>query len=115
MNLIKISLTISLLGIIILLILTNLIEPKLTKIKDITIKQLNKKVKILGKVENIKNYETKTNENFQVLTISDETGYIETILNKDLNVKKYQEMIIIGKVIIYKDKLQIQAEKIIIR
>ena len=113
MNFIKISLTISLIGIIILLILTNLIEPKLTKIKDITIKQLNKKVKIFGKIENIKNYETKTNENFQVLTISDETDYIETILNKDLNVKKDQKIIVIGRVMIYKDKLQIQAEKIV--
>ena len=120
MNLIKISLTISLLGIITLLILANTIEPKLTKIKDITIKQLNKKVKILGKIENIKIIENnKTRESFQILTISDETGKVDAVFNTKpnlnlLNLKINQNLIITGRVTQYKDKLQIQAEKIIL-
>lgn len=117
MNLLKISLTISLLGIVILLILANTLEPKLTNIKELTINDLNKKVKIQGKIENIKNYEnSKTNELFYILTISDNTGKIDAVLNikKTLNLKINQNATIIGRVNTYKNQLQIQAEKIVV-
>lgn len=116
MNILKISMAISLVGIIVLLILANNIEPKLTKIKDITIKDLNRKVKIQGKIINIKTYDTKNSETFQVLTISDETASIKIILNKNLKDQNLsiEQLMIIGRVTTYKNNLQIQAEKIII-
>lgn len=120
MNLLKISITISLLGIIILLILTNIIEPKQTSINEIKIKDLNKKVKIHGKIENIKTIENdNTRESFQILTIFDKTREIDVVFNAKpnsnlLNLKTNQYITIIGRVTQYKDKLQIQAEKIIV-
>lgn len=117
MNLLKLSLTISLLGIITLLILANTLEPNLTSINKITIKDLNKKVKIQGGVENAKNYEnSKTYELFYILTISNGTGEIDVALNtkKNLDLKINQNVTIIGRVNTYKNQLQIQAEKIIL-
>ncbi|MEK6872658.1 MAG: OB-fold nucleic acid binding domain-containing protein [Nanoarchaeota archaeon] len=117
MNPLKISLTISLLGIIILLILANTLEQKLTNIKELTINDLNKKIKIQGKIMNIKNYEnSKTNELFYVLTISDGAGQIDVVLNikKTLNLKINQNVTIMGRVNTYKNQLQIQAEKIVV-
>ena len=118
MNLKKLSLTISLLGVITLLILTNTLEPKLTSINKITIKELNKKVKIQGKIINIKNYEnSRIDELFYILTVSDTTEEIEVILNikKTLNLKINQNVTITGRVNTYKNQLQIQAEKIILK
>ena len=118
MNILKISLTVSLLGVITLLILANTLEPKLTSINKITIKEINKKVRIQGQIINIKNYEnTKTKETFYILTISDEAGKIDVVFNAKpnlLNVKINQNVTITGRVSQYKDNLQIQVEKIII-
>jgi len=112
----KLSLIISILGIITLLILVNTIEPKLQKINEITLKDLNKKVKISGQVINIKTIEnSNTKEFFQIIEISDNTGKIDGILNSKAKIEltKNQNVTIIGRVAQYKDKLQIQAEKII--
>ena len=120
MNLKKLSLTISLLGIITLLILANILEPKFQKINEITLKNLNKKVKIFGIVKEIKIYENnKTKEFFYVLIISDETGKIDAVFNAKpnsnlLNLKTNQNITMIGRVTQYKDKLQIQVEKIVL-
>ena len=108
---IKLSLTISLIGIIILLILANTFEPQLKNIEEITPKNLNKKVKVLGKIINIKSFE---DSNFQILTISDSTGKIDITTNKILNLENNQDILVIGRVTNYKQDLQIEAEKIIL-
>ena len=104
--------TISLLGIILLLILSNILEPSLQSINTLEIKDLNKKTKIQGQIINIKNYET-----FRIITIDDKTKSINVIINKPnkhLNLTKGQNLTIIGKINQYKNTLQIQAERIII-
>ena len=119
MNLVKISLIIALLGIFILLLMLNFIEPKLKNISEITIKDLNKNVKIQGEIASIKKYETKTKENFLIITIKDKTGEIDILVGNSENhlpnrqLTKNQTLTIIGKVSQYKDNLQIQTEKII--
>ncbi len=119
MSLKKLSLIITLIGIFFLLILLNISEPKLKNISEITIKDLNKNVKIKGGIISIKEYETNTKENFLILTVKDKTGKIEVLItnqkNQALNrqLTKNQTLIIIGKVSQYKDTMQIQAEKII--
>lgn len=114
MSLLKISFIISLLGILILLILSSILEPSLTNIREIDSKYLNKKVKIQGEIINMKSYNTKTNEIFQVLEIKDGTGYIEVILSskKETPLRKNQKITVIGIVNLYKNSLQIQAHKI---
>lgn len=116
MNFLKLTLSLSLIGIMTLLILANTLEPKLTSIDKITEKYINKKIKIQGEIIEIKNYQNnKTLEFFYVLTIYDETGRVDIIFNEKnlLNLKTNQDIIVIGKVNQYKNNLQIQAEKII--
>lgn len=111
-KLFKISLSISLIGIILLLILSNILEPNLTKISDINNNHLNKKIKIQGKITNIKNFEE---HNFQLITISDQTKEIDVLIKYSkipLELKPNQKLEIIGKIQPYKNTLQIQAEKI---
>lgn len=119
MNIIKISLTISLLGIITLLILASILEPSLKNINEIKNKDINKKIKIEGKIKNTKTIKNdNTRESFQILMISDKTGEIDAVFNAKsnsnlLNLKTNQYIIIIGRVTQYKGRLQIQVEKII--
>lgn len=117
----KIYLLLSLIGISWLLFLSYSLEPKLQSIDSMTIKDFNKKVKIQGKIENIKSIENdKTKESFYILTISDKAGKIPVVfnaepnLNLSLNIKTNQNITIIGRINTYKNNLQIQAEKIIV-
>jgi len=110
--LIKISLIISLIGIILILILANTLEPNLQPISKITIKDLNKKIKVQGTIFNIKSFEE---SNFQIISIKDSSGKIDITLNKILDLKNNQELIVIGRITQYKKNLQIQVEKIILK
>lgn len=111
MNLNNISLIISLIGIFLLLIISNL------NIKIIPISEINlfqNKIKIKGNITRIINY-----PEFQIIEIKDSTGKINAILNKksflnklDLNLN--QEVIIIGNPSKYKNKIQIYGKKIIL-
>lgn len=107
-NLFKISLSISIAGILLLLFLANFLEPKLIKIQDIEDKMLNKKVKIQGSIIKIQDKET-----FQILTIVDETKGIDILCECNIEeIKKAQEIEVIGRVKEYKQALQIQADSI---
>ncbi len=108
-NLFKISLIISTAGILFLLLLSNAIEPKPIKIKDINNELIDKKVKIQGQIFNIKSYE---GSNFQVLSVKDNTSKIDVILGKPINMTINKSIIIIGRVQEYKSYLQISADKI---
>ncbi len=99
---------ISLIGILILLFIINNSQPKITEISSINQKHLNKQIKIIGQISEIKNYEN----NFITFKISDSTGKIIGICNCP-NIQENQTLKIIGKIQKYKYQLQIQVEKII--
>ena len=109
--LIKLSLSISIIGIFLLLVLSNILEPSLKQIKDITTNDINKKIKVHGSIINIKSYKE---TNFQIILIKDSTGKIDITTNKLFDLEYNQNIIVIGIVKEYKNNLQIQAEKIII-
>lgn len=109
-GLLKITLSASLAGILLLLFLANILNPKLTNIGEINDKLLNKKVKVEGTISNIKTYEDK---NFQVISIKDSTGEIDITVNRVLNLTSNQNLTVIGTIKEYEQKLQIQADKII--
>ncbi len=109
-SLLKISLTISIIGILILLILANTIKPEELKIKDISNKYLDKKIQTKGEITSIKIYKE---SNFQVITVSDKSYKIDSTLNNIQNLTINQSITLIGTVKKYKNNLQIQAEKII--
>jgi RecJ-like exonuclease len=106
MKLLKISMLITFLGIFLLLTISNFYEPKLINIEEIKSNHLNKIIKIQGKIIQEKNY-----NDFQIITIQDNTKKINVLLNKPINLNN-KTLIITGKVIQYKSELQIQAEKI---
>jgi len=111
-TLLKISLIIAIIGIIILLLLANTIQPTQIKIKNIDESLLNQKIEIKGEIQSIKTYKE---SNFQIITINDFTGKIDITLDKPIiNITKNQTIIAIGKVTEYKDNLEIQADKIIL-
>ncbi|MAG02645.1 hypothetical protein CMI42_04880 [Candidatus Pacearchaeota archaeon] len=109
--LLKISFTISLLGIFLLLLLSNILEPPLRNINELSTKDIDKNVKVQGKITKIRNI----NEDFQILTISDQTGKIDITLNTNKQFKKDQNLIVTGRVSQYKNNLQIETDKITIR
>lgn len=108
--LLKVSLVFSVLGVLLLLLVANAYEPKLTSISEINDKMLEKKVKISGTILKIEDKET-----FQILSVKDDSGKIDVLCEcGEINstIKVNQEIFVVGKVQAYKDYLQINAEKI---
>ena len=98
--LLKLSLLISILGILILFLISNLIQPEqISNYKELKINQL---VKTQGKILDIKNY-----DEFSIIKLDN-----NLIITCNCNFKKNQTIQVIGKVVEYKNQLQIQAEKI---
>ena len=108
-NTLKFSLLISIIGIFLLLIISNISEPRLIQINSINDNLINKKVQVQGIIFNIKSYKE---SNFQVISVKDKTGKIDITTNKILNLKNNQTIIITGTVQEYKQDLQVQADKI---
>ena len=110
-TLLKISLSISFLGILLLLFLSSS-EPKIKtieEIKNISKTKLNQQVKIQGNLTSIR----QASKNFYILTIQDNSRAIETTSEK--NITSDKTLIILGKLQYYKNKTQVKAEKIKIK
>jgi hypothetical protein len=107
-TILALSILISTFGIILLLTISLTQEPKLVKINQINNNFLNQKIKTSGHVSRITNL-----NNFQIITLN-ESKEIEIINNHPKNLSKNQKIIIIGKVQEYKNKLQINSEKLYI-
>jgi len=109
-NLLKISFTITLIGILLLLFMTNTLKPAKKDIINITSKDLNKEIQISGQITNVRTY---NESDFQIITIKDSTGEINAIINKNSNLTNISNITVTGEVQEYKSKLQISANKII--
>jgi RecJ-like exonuclease len=103
----KISLIISLLGILVLFMIINS-SPKIFEISSINNDLLNKPIKIQGTISKVNIYEN----NFTSFTISDKTGKIQGICNCP-NIKENQTVQIKGKITSYQNQLQITVDQII--
>ncbi|MBI2663118.1 hypothetical protein HYX15_01145 [Candidatus Woesearchaeota archaeon] len=108
-TLLKISLCFSLIGVFIILIIAETLEVKQYGISSITDKEVDKKVKIVGTISSI--VET---PGLFILDIIDETGKMKVVIFKedDLGFNKYDEIEVTGKVIKYRNYLEIEAETI---
>ena len=107
MNLEKISLIISVVGIIFLLILSQKLEPKEMKISDISNKMIEGYAKIRGDLVSIKSL-----DNMQILKIEDKTGIITAVVYGKTNLSNGTRVEIIGKVVRYRGSLEIEVQKI---
>lgn len=106
----KISLALSLIGILLLIFISSHIEPREVSIASITEEYLDKEVRITGQIDKIKNFK---DNGFHILEVSDSTGYIEvTASSSNLTVNKNLTYAIIGKVSEYNGTIQISADKI---
>ena len=112
MNIFKTSLTISLLGILILLIYTENITLPTKNIQNITNKDVDKQIKIIGQVTRLTDL-----PGLMILDIKDNTEQITVVVFKEekLNINKNDFLEIQGKVAEYRGELEIIAEKIIKR
>ena len=108
-NTLPLCLTISLIGILILLFISITYQPKQIEIKNINNKLLNKQVKIQATIFNVHSFD---DSEFQILSVKDKTGKIDITTDKILNLSNNQTITIIGKVTQYKEFLQIQANLI---
>jgi len=108
-TLLKISLCCSLLGILVILFITENIELPESNISNITREDLEKTVSISGRI----NYITET-PGLLIITLEDNTGNITAIVFKEENItlEKGQIITLEGEVIEYKGQLEIQAELI---
>jgi len=109
-NLIKISLILSLVGIVILILISDKIKIKDYQINELSKEVLEKEVTVSGKIVNIK--ET---PGLEIITISDNTKPIKVVLFKDENkiqLKKGQEIEVTGKLKIYQKDFEIEAKEI---
>ena len=101
MNLLKISLIISVTGIFFLLLLSILIQPK--QINNEKELKLNDYISVKGKIISIRNY-----DDFNVIKLDNNI----TLTCEKCKLKQNQTIIAEGKVEEYEKQLQINAEKI---
>ncbi len=106
-NLLKICLAISIIGIFLLLLLSNVLSPKAITLGEINDKMLNQKVKVHGEIFRIEDKGT-----FKILSIKDETGKIDVTC--ECGNLTYQNIEVEGTIKEYREYLQIQADKITI-
>lgn len=106
-SLLSLSLIGSVLGILIISFLATNLEPNMKDIVEIDERNLEEVVKIQGKITFIREY-----ENLVVFTLDDETGKIDCVFYESIILEKNQAIEVIGKVIEYKGKIEIEANKI---
>ena len=107
-KLLKIALIFTLLGILLILFLSESMSIPLTKISDISKDNLDEKVKIRGTLTRV----TETG-NITILNIKDTTGEITILLfDENPNLEKNQEAEILGTITEYEDQLEIIADQI---
>ena len=104
-TLFKTALFLSLLGIFLLIIISNFIEPRLSKIESIDRKNIEDFIKIKGNISDIKNIGT-------LFRIGDETGKINGIIYDNEKIKERKNVIIIGKIMDFEGELEIEVRSI---
>ncbi|MBS3149099.1 exodeoxyribonuclease VII large subunit [Candidatus Woesearchaeota archaeon] len=105
----KLSIIVSILGLILVYYASIKIEIKSYDISQIDKSMLDKDVKITGKITNI--VKTKT---VLILNVKDESASITAVSFDpgDINLKEGQEIEVTGKVALYKNKLEIISDSI---
>lgn len=110
----KLSLTTALISLILIFIISENLEPRVSNINQLNERSLDSYVKIVGKVKDFR--ETK---GLYIITIEDPTGKVDVIIYKTKSnkveaekLKKAQRLEVLGKVSEYKGSIQINAIEI---
>jgi len=106
-------------GIFLLLLLSSLLEPRVMTIEEIKNPQSLEefqKVKVQAEITSFR----EVSPNFFIINLKDETGNITVTLNSNQNLasnpsfSKTNQIQVQGKISIYQDQIQINANKIIL-
>lgn len=106
----NISLSIVIIGTFLLLFIYQYQEYPILEISSINSKNINKNAMIIGQVTSIKNYPS---SNFQILALTDKSNTIPVTIDTITNIQKFENLSILGKINVFNDKFQLNAEKII--
>jgi exonuclease VII large subunit len=108
-TILNISLTASLLGILLLLLISENLTAKQITVSSITRNYIDKDVVLVGNISSINKHGDLT-----LLKIKDNTGKMDVVIFKsgDLNLKYGDDVEVYGKVAVYNDKLEIIAKSI---
>jgi DNA/RNA endonuclease YhcR with UshA esterase domain len=104
----NISITIAIIGLIILIYFSMYQKQEMLEIKSLDYNYLNKKVILNGSIKKIRDY-----DNIRVIDFQDKTGSIEVLIDKKMNLKANQTLVISGKIEEYKGNLEIRLNRII--
>ncbi|MBS3168226.1 OB-fold nucleic acid binding domain-containing protein [Candidatus Woesearchaeota archaeon] len=106
---IKLSLICTILGIILLVIISDKIELPSSEISSISEKEIGKNIKVIGKVNRVTEKNTIT-----IIDLEDKTGIIQIVAFKpeNLKLKKGGLIQVRGKVSLYESSTQIYADSI---
>lgn len=110
--LVKTSLIISIIGIFLIILFANNLEPEVSKISSITVKDLDNYIKIQGQIEDFKEILLNNSEYLELFKVKDDSGSIEVVFRKRISLQTSQEIEIVGKISEYQGSLQIEASKI---
>ncbi|MEK6936491.1 MAG: OB-fold nucleic acid binding domain-containing protein [Nanoarchaeota archaeon] len=108
--LVKIALVVTIVGIIILFLISDKVKPREYQINLLSKENLDQLVKIKGEITEIK--ET---QSLSLLTVEDKKGKIKVVLSKKHQIvkpKKGQEVEVIGKFKTFREDFEIDAEEI---
>lgn len=106
-GLLTFALICSLLGLLLIIFLANNLEPNISKISEIDERNLDEIVKIQGEIIKTKEYETLT-----IFTLDDGTGEIDVVYYSTLPFEENDTIEAMGKVVEYKGRIEIEANKI---
>ena len=109
-NLLKVALICSIIGIFIIFIFADKLEPSLINISDISYSFIDKGVKVKGYIKSVRQAES-----VAILDIQDDTGSIKAVVfNEDnFELKKGESVEVLGKVIEFKGSFEIEVNRII--
>ena len=92
---------------LILLILSQILEPREIKISEISGRNIGESVKLAGEIKTIQ-----IKSNVTILSISDETGIINGIIYDKINIEKNKTYYFFGEIKEYNLELELEIEKI---
>ena len=104
-SLLRLAILCSIIGLLILIFVSNTIEPQKLKIKDITKEHVGQAIKTQGTISSIQ-----TIDELTILEITDKTSKIKVIAFANTTLSKNNNIEIEGIVKEYKDELEIEAD-----
>mgnify|MGYP001558660906 CR=1 FL=1 len=112
MDLFKVSLSCSLIGVFIILLMAETFDLSVIKIKEINDRMLERNVKVIGEVDSV--YES---NNMLIININDGTGKIKVVIFEkgEFNLSKGDFVEVKGEVVEYKGELEINANSVEIK